>query len=117
MLITEPRLLNFDKLNIETGRYTKPITPRNLRICEYCFNVLESKVVEDETHAIYDCPLYKIPRKKFHDSVKKPVLETIQNSEEIVELSRLGRLCMDMSDLRKAYFNLEHTKQECDGTQ
>ena len=98
------------KLNIETGRYTKPITPRNSRFCDYCLNILQNKIVEDEIHAIYDCPLYIMPRKKFHDSINKPILEIMQNSKNLIELSRLGKFCMDISDLRKAY--LEYTKEE-----
>ena len=36
-------------LAIETGRWTKPITPRNQRLCALCL------VIEDEEHFLWDC--------------------------------------------------------------
>ena len=41
-------------LCIETGRYTRPYTPKENRICIYC----KSNEVEDEMHFLLDCPLY-----------------------------------------------------------
>ena len=38
----------------------------------------------------------------------------MQNSKNIIELYRLGKFCMDISDLRKAY--LEHIKEQGAGT-
>ena len=50
-IITRWRLSNHD-LRIETGRYTKPMTPRENRTCVLC------NVIEDEYHVIFSCPLY-----------------------------------------------------------
>ena len=51
VIISRWRLSNH-RLNIETGRYTNPITVRNDRVCTLC------KVVEDEQHVIFECPRY-----------------------------------------------------------
>ena len=50
-IITRWRLSNHD-LKIETGRYTRPITPREERLCGLC------GVIEDEYHAVFVCPRY-----------------------------------------------------------
>ena len=50
-IITRWRLSNHD-LKIETGRYTRPTTPREQRTCDVC------GVLEDEYHAIFVCPRY-----------------------------------------------------------
>ena len=41
-------------LAVETGRYTKPKTPHNERICKFC----DSVAIEDETHFLIDCEFY-----------------------------------------------------------
>ena len=45
------------KLNIELGRYNTPRTPVENRKCSFC-----KSSVEDESHFILDCPLYKTDR-------------------------------------------------------
>ena len=54
-IISRWRLSNHD-LRIETGRYTKPITPREERNCDTC------NTIEDEHHVIFDCPKYDTVR-------------------------------------------------------
>ena len=56
-IITRWRLPNH-KLNIEVGKYTKPLTPRNERLCDYC------ELLEDEYHAIFVCPKFAAIRNK-----------------------------------------------------
>lgn len=41
-------------LEIEKGRYTRPKTPVNDRICKHC----DSHEVEDETHFLINCSFY-----------------------------------------------------------
>ena len=41
-------------LAIETGRYSKPKTPLNERLCKFC----QLNTLEDETHFLIDCELY-----------------------------------------------------------
>ena len=51
-IISRWRLSNH-YLRIETGRYERPMLNRDERICEVC------RVIEDEYHAIFVCPLYR----------------------------------------------------------
>lgn len=52
-ILAQFRSLNLP-LAVETGRYTKPKTPLNERLCKYC----DSSSAEDETHFLIDCELY-----------------------------------------------------------
>ena len=45
---------SFSSLKVETGRYTKPVTPVDLRLCELC----NLNVTEDEKHFLLSCPFY-----------------------------------------------------------
>ena len=52
-------------LKVETGRYTKPVTPIDLRLCELCnFNV-----TEDEKHFLLSCPFYDDIRDELFNEV------------------------------------------------
>ena len=62
-IISRWRLSNHD-LKIETGRYTKPCTPREERLCNFCNSI------EDEYHVIFVCPLYAIIRHNYLDLVE-----------------------------------------------
>jgi hypothetical protein len=53
------------KLHIETGRYTRPITPVENRICSNC----NSKSVEDELHFLMYCPRFENHRKELFSNV------------------------------------------------
>ena len=41
-------------LTIETGRFTKPKTPLNQRVCKFC----KTLAIEDETHFLISCEFY-----------------------------------------------------------
>ena len=47
------------RLKIELGRYSRPIIPRNLRLCDLC------EQIEDEDHVIFRCPLTNTIRNKY----------------------------------------------------
>ena len=47
-------------LDVETGRYTRPITPRHLRICKNC-NLEE---IGDEFHFLLKCPKFQQQRQE-----------------------------------------------------
>ena len=47
-------------LEIERGRYSRPIVSREERFCKYCKNE-----IEDEKHFVLNCPLYNNIRTKF----------------------------------------------------
>ena len=49
--------LSAHRLEIETGRYTRPKTDAKDRFCTYCRS-LGKDVVEDETHFLITCPMY-----------------------------------------------------------
>ena len=49
-------------LKIERGRYTKPKTPRNNRICPHC------TLVETENHFFMECQKYNQPRNKLYEA-------------------------------------------------
>ena len=54
-------------LQIEKGRHTKPLTPRELRSCECC----HSKNVEDECHLFFDCVSYADLRNNLFYDIRK----------------------------------------------
>ena len=52
-------------LFIERGRYESPLIPRADRTCVFCSTNLGTKCIEDEYHALVECPLYLPLKKKF----------------------------------------------------
>ena len=55
--------LSSHKLKIETGRYCRPQIEREHRLCQVC------KVVEDESHAIFDCRAHRLIRDRYCNSL------------------------------------------------
>ena len=55
------------QLHIETGRYTVPKTPENLRICTFC----QTNDVENESHTFFFCTFYDSFRIKIHDEITR----------------------------------------------
>ena len=51
------------RLNVEIGRYAKPPTNREDRICKHCETNHNIRVVDDEVHVIENCPLYETERR------------------------------------------------------
>ena len=54
------------KLKIETGRFTRPLTPLEQRVCDHCL-----MTIEDEFHFIMQCPRYSHIRSNFFSAVQK----------------------------------------------
>ena len=52
-------------LEIERGRYTKPVTPLECRTCALC------NVVEDEIHFLIECQLYSDDRQALFDKISE----------------------------------------------
>ena len=48
-------------LGIESGRYTRPVTPVASRLCKYC----SSNRIDDEQHAILECNTFFVKRNCF----------------------------------------------------
>ena len=71
-------------LRIETGRYTRPKTPENERICLYC----DSQVIESESHFILGCDLYRGERDILMNTLvtNAPDLLTLSNDEQFLRI-------------------------------
>ena len=74
IVITRWRLSNH-RLHVETGRYTKPKTPRKDRVCSLCM------VLEDENHVIYDCPRYDELRSRFQHLIDDRNIKSFLNPQ------------------------------------
>ena len=74
-------------LYIESGRYEKPIVPREARWCIYCFMKSGIKTVERELHALVHCPLYFSIM-----TLSKIVHQFLQ----ILELLRTAKICFQI---------------------
>ena len=48
-------------LGIESGRYTRPVTPVTSRLCKYC----SSNSIDDENHAVLECNTFLLKRNCF----------------------------------------------------
>ena len=70
------------KLQIETGRHQRPLTPRSERKCYMC-----SEEVEDETHFLTQCKLYGT-RDKYWTIIcnKVPQISTLSNTDRLIYL-------------------------------
>ena len=84
-------------LRIETGRYVRPIIPRNMRVCSECVGT-----VEDEEHLLYHCPLYDDVRRSYTNLLEQYSLVTeIFNPKTVVDACHLGKLLIDIENVRK----------------
>ena len=72
------------KLQIERGRYTRPPTPVEARICVFC----KDKKVEDELHFLMNCNLYEKERTDFFKMmcIKVPNFNNLNVNEKFVYL-------------------------------
>ena len=70
-------------LFIERGRYTKPITPREERVCLFCLHNLNLRKVESEQHVIEDCGLYSAIRNNIRTTVVSKLKTPISTLFEI----------------------------------
>ena len=74
---------------METGRYSKPKTPINERLCRFC----DTHSVEDETHFLIDCQLYT--------DLRLPLFQkavTCINNEQFENLSSEDKLIFIMQN-------------------
>ena len=66
-------------LKIETGRHSKPKTPPDKRICDYC-NSLE---VENEHHFLLNCPMFNPERQVMFESLNTFLTLDIRDKENL----------------------------------
>ena len=96
IIITKWRLSSHD-INIETGRYTTPSTPREDRVCSKC-----SSSVEDEQHVVYLCPLYRSIRLKHQDLLfRLKTIPELLNPTNLVDANEVGDLLLGVDDIRR----------------
>ena len=70
--------LSDHKLKIHSGRQTRPITPRELRYCTFCPNI-----VEDEAHFLCECTAGSDLKFSFYRNlhIKHPQISSITNKQ------------------------------------
>ena len=68
-------------LRIETGRYTRPVTPIEARCCVYC----KDKSIDNEKHFILFCETFKLKRQCFIGrlNVLNPKFSFMSNEEKL----------------------------------
>ena len=93
-IISRWRLSNHS-LKIETQRYCRPHIPRENRVCSFC------NKLEDESHVIFDCPLYHSVRCKHATllSTKHNISDILNPDRETI--SNTAQLLYDIENARK----------------
>ena len=92
-------------LNVERGRYTRPQTPLNERLCNVC------NCVDDELHFVTSCAMNLNERKILYDKVtgKFPEFEHLGDVEKFVFLFTFDDAQM-LSWLDKFLYQSFHSK-------
>ncbi|MCG8429760.1 MAG: hypothetical protein MJA29_01100, partial [Candidatus Omnitrophica bacterium] len=90
------------RLKIETGRYAKPIVPRENRFCDFCL-VNNKNCVQDEVHFLLECPKFEKERHVFIEKtfssypstklLSKPDLFTYLMSSEGEIIDYISKFC------------------------
>ena len=70
------------RLAIETGRYTRPITPISERVCTLC----NSGDIEDEPHLVLKCNFFKEQRTKLQNDIHNFSSLKLEPTEHIFQL-------------------------------
>ena len=89
-------------LTIETGRYTRPISPRNERCCKNCNN----HTIGDEKHFLFSCKSYSSQRNQLFQELAEcsdilnredfsPFFKLMNYNQGDVQIASI--LCRDMS--------------------
>ena len=97
------------KLDIETGRYQRPVIPCNDRACQMCNN----GQVEDETHFIVQCMSYNDNRKRLlqkleieiSTGLEEELFIKIMTTTNEEELKALGQYILECLRKRKEDLN------------
>ena len=82
-------------LAIETGRFTKPKTPLNERLCGFC----EASVIEDETHLLISCSFYSDLRHELFQNASdiNTNFESMSDSEKLIFLMKTDILLIKIA--------------------
>ena len=95
------------RLAIETGRYTKPITPRSQRFCNHC----TQNVLGDEMHFLLSCSKFAAQRKALFDDLE--VFGNIRNGKDFKPFLQWWTMDMVTSRLLTKFANLSQTVFHC----
>ena len=96
IIITKWRLSSHN-LKIETGRYTKPPTRRDERVCSEC-----TSVVEDEHHVVFQCPLYRNVQTHHRDLLLRlKSIPELLNPKTIADASEVGEMLLSINSIRR----------------
>ena len=95
-LITKFRVSDHN-LNIERGRYTKPKTARELRLCPNCSEI------ETETHFIIECAKYSRERLELINIFNKNTNDNCIDIDTIMNLSNTTESYSLISFIKQSY--------------
>ena len=81
------------KLRIETGRYTRPKTPRNERKCKIC------NTLEDEHHALFLCSAHIFIRQHYTEILSRyTTLQSILHPSTTTDANTIGKYLIDIEN-------------------
>ena len=78
-------VLSTHKLEIETGRYTRPPTARDQRLCTFCL-AQGVRAVGDETHVLDECAQFRNDRIMAWRDIRQVILQPIFQGDKLSEL-------------------------------
>ena len=89
--------LSSHQLRIETGRYSRPYTEKKDRLCQIC------DVVEDESHALYDCRAHKFIRERYEQSINftSRDIKQLLNPSTAAEITNVASFLDDIEENMK----------------
>ena len=100
--LTRYRVSAVPTLGIESGRYTRPVTPVTSRLCKYC----TSNKIDDERHAILECNTFSIKRNCFLGKINSLMPNFEQLSPEHKLVTILCPVNADMALCVSKYFKI-----------
>ena len=74
-------------LYIERGRYENPLVPREKRWCIFCYDTKKVKMIEDEIHVLFNCPMFEKTKIKngFNLECMSSLVDLLNNSQNSTE--------------------------------
>ena len=71
------------RLHVETGRYSRPITPINERVCHYC----DTLAIDNEQHLL-TCPTFSVKRNCLFGKISaiNPLFLELSTNDKIITL-------------------------------
>ena len=83
--------LSCHSLRIETGRYQRPILPRNERTCSICY------ILEDEQHSLFVCQAHTFIRLRYANILNNyTTTQSILHPSSMEDACAIGRYILDI---------------------